>query len=555
VTQAAPAPVEWLFLDHETPPESLAAWLADVLPHCAWSCHVVVAGHDPGAGLLRTIIDHLRREPLVVAHLHQVFDGAWLESAESLDRMMTAASGFQGHAYRERCGSRLVALPILKAPGLDVERQIESARDLAEHLAKPSLLLREPPPETVAADAAALGLRLYLGGPGAVNDLEILTAGHVIDSTIDRMAEGRPVLGPCRPHLVVARGRVHACARQWALGVSLATHEARAPIEWTPDIRLCSGCVADAVAGSTATMAANLRRGDGRTLALRVGAALAEAGDTGPAAVLAKVAAELSDSNLQRAEAHIQEGLCRLAEGQLAAAEAAFIGAAGLGAEPGDVAYHRAKVQVAWRDDIEALDRYAEALELGTELVADTDLHLEMALSHVRLEEWAEAREHLCLAGDPSTAIEFNLGVCDLNEGRAMEALSHFDGALSLSPPLEDLGRIRFFRGYCLKELARFDEAVIDLERAIRLETAELAHHNLLGFCLFKLGRHAEAATCFTRAVELDPSSAIDWANLGVNLERLGNIDRAAAMYRRALSLDQGIEFAIAGLERIAPVT
>ncbi len=190
-------------------------------------------------------------------------------------------------------------------------------------------------------------------------------------------------------------------------------------------------------------------------------------------------------------------------------------------------------------------------LELGVDSVSSDDLHFEMALSHIRLEEWADARTHLEQSGGPSAAIAFNLGVCDVNDDQAERALEHFDRALELGPAEDDLGRVRFFRGFCLKELERFDEAAEDLRQSIELEEPELAHHNLLGFCLFKLGRHAEAVASFERAVAVDPRSAVDWANIGVNLERLGENERAAEMYRKALAMDGGIGFAREGLERV----
>ena len=155
------------------------------------------------------------------------------------------------------------------------------------------------------------------------------------------------------------------------------------------------------------------------------------------------------------------------------------------------------------------------------------------------------------VSGAPKPEISFNLGVCDVNDQRAEHALVHFDDALALEPAADDLGRVLFFRGFCLKELERYDEAVVDLERSLELERAEPEHHNLLGFCLFKLGRHAEAVTSFERAVALDPGSAVDWANIGVNLERLGEHQRAVEMYRKALGMDPSIAFAREGLERL----
>jgi tetratricopeptide (TPR) repeat protein len=381
--------------------------------------------------------------------------------------------------------------------------------------------------------------------------LEILTAAHVVDSMMDRMGGDGSLLEPCRPHVVVNGGRVFGCARQRQLGLPGTEPGDRRAEAWRPDASLCAGCIADAIAGMGPEFRANLRQPEGRELALRASAALIDEGTFNAAAGVACTAADLSRSGSEHADAMIQAGLCHLAGGRLESADRALLEAADSGAPAGLIAYHRARVQVAWRDDIEALDRFAEAIEHGTDVVSNDDLHFEMALSHIRLEEWADARTHLEQSGGPSAAIAFNLGVCDVNDGQAERALAHFDRALELGPAEDDLGRIRFFRGFCLKELARFEQAAEDLRLSIEFEEAELAHHNLLGFCLFKLGRHAEAVASFERAVAVDPRSAVDWANIGVNLERLGENERAAEMYRKALGMDGGIGFAREGLNRV----
>ncbi len=540
--------MEWLFLGGYTPTGDRATWLAATLPHCAWNCHVVVASHDPTDRILTTVVDYLENEALALVHLHFMVDGG-ITPSPTADRLMDSAERFQNEAYRERTGSRLVPLPILEvAPGADPRPALTTAGELAGRLAKPSLFLWDEPSDAVITGAAALGLRLYLGSKDLDSSImDVLTAAHVLDSTMDGMDDGGSILGPCRPHIIVADGRTFSCAQQWRLG---RTADDPSPI-WRPDTSLCAGCVADTITGMGASLGANQRRGEGRELALRTSAALIDTGAHNAAAEVARTAAELSPTRLEKADALIQTGLCLLAGGRLEQADRALQDATDYGAPTGLVAYHRARVQVAWRDDIEALDRFAEALEIGTEAVSSDDLHFEMALSHIRIEEWADARTHLEQAGNPSAAIAFNLGVCDVNDDRAARALDHFDLALQLAPPDDDLGRIRFFRGFCLKELERYEEAVEDLRLSIELEEPELAHHNSLGFCLFKLGRHTEAVASFERAVAVDPGSAIDWANIGVNLERLGKHERASEMYRKALGMDGSIAFAREGLERV----
>ena len=548
----ASAPVEWIFLNSDTPDPRLASWLETALPHCAWSCHVVATAPDPDGLLLDAVVRYLESEQVALVHLHLVADGRF-GSSPAVDRLLDAAETFQNEAYRERTGSRLVPLPVLEVPpGGDPRPALDAAGELAARLAKPSLMLWDPPGAEVSETAASLGLRIYLGDhPEATTVMEVLTDAHILDAAMARMGGSGPLIRPCWTHEVIADGRVFVCARRWRNGVSRAPLAGSVPPVWRPPEDHCARCIADTVAGATTAFVVNLRRREGRELSLRTSAELLDLGEPNVAAAVARAAETLSDSDAERTDTLIQTGLCHLAGRRLEDADLALVRAGDAGAPAGTVAYHRARVQVAWRDDIEALERFAEALEAGVDGVSREDLHFEMAMSHIRIEEWDDARKHLKQSGGPSPAIAFNLGVCDVNDGHAERALGHFDRALELGPPDEDLGRVRFFRGFCLKELEHYEEALDDLRLAIELEKAELAHHNSLGFCLFKLGRHAEAVTAFEHAVASDPTSAIDWANIGVNLERLGETERAADMYRRALGMDRSIGFARDGLERI----
>ena len=89
--------------------------------------------------------------------------------------------------------------------------------------------------------------------------------------------------------------------------------------------------------------------------------------------------------------------------------------------------------------------------------------------------------------------------------------MSAFRKALALGPATEDLGRVLFYIGACLKEMEQYEEAVSVLREAVDADPEDLANHNLLGFCYYKLERHKEAVACFLRAVEINPSSGIDW--------------------------------------------
>jgi len=299
---------------------------------------------------------------------------------------------------------------------------------------------------------------------------------------------------------------------------------------------------------------ANNREKEGRQVYFKLALALAGHKRHGLAAGLAHHAFELSASNEDKAAALIHEGLCLRDSRQLEKAEEVLKLAGEYTDDQGLVAYHRGSVQFEWRDYIEALDRFAEALESGSKEVPVEDICFEMALCHINIEEYKEARPYLDRSlkpGQNKPTVSFYRGICDHGEGRILEAMDHFGEALRLGPAQEDLGRVLFYFASCLKELGRFEEAIDVLKSAISADPEDLPNHNLLGYCYYRTKQHEKAVECFRRAVEIDPRSGIDWANLGSNLRDLGRIEEAIQMYKKALSLDPFIGFARENLEKL----
>ncbi len=141
------------------------------------------------------------------------------------------------------------------------------------------------------------------------------------------------------------------------------------------------------------------------------------------------------------------------------------------------------------------------------------------------------------------------------------------------------------YYGNTLKELSRFDEAIMAYEKALLLEPSEpdmvalFTHladayfkkgdwdrvievcdkalnfgevpelYNLLGRALYKKSDFASALQAFLRATELDPGSAIDYANAGYCLKALNFIPPAEIFFRKALALDPNLTMAKKGLE------
>jgi tetratricopeptide (TPR) repeat protein len=568
-TARLPAAPEWLFLRLGQQRFS-TAWpeflLQSLLPALSWRAHLVVADAvRPGQEaawdrLVATATGHLDRYRFATLWLHPVVvvDRAAVDDPSWIDWMLAPARRFELEAYQEQAAPRLGVLPVLL---VDQEAQetewLRLAERLCDRLATPTVVVGEV--ASAAADAAlARGMRLVVGlaaGADGAALLDRLWRHHVVDGGLERVAAaGGDPLAPCRRHLVVdpGRGGAFGCLRAWSTSRPVVPLD-RDALDAPAVTAECAACTVETALAVAPDLEINRRRHEGRALLERLAVGSAARGDHRLAAEAARGAFGMASADRDRAVAGLLLGLALIECGELAAADAALVQAAECGADPGLVAYHRGRAELAWPDEIAALERFGEALVTGSPDVATAELHLEMAICHVRLAEYPEARQHLDAVDSPTLApaVAFYNGLADLGEGAAERALARFDEALAAGPAAGDLERVLLYQATCLKELGRFGEAADRLERALVIEPDELALHNLLGYCRFKLGDHAGAAACFERAVALDEGSAIDWANLGVNLAALDRPTEAAAALRRALALDRSLGFAAAALARL----
>ncbi len=263
---------------------------------------------------------------------------------------------------------------------------------------------------------------------------------------------------------------------------------------------------------------------------------------------------KLSTSDENRAIALLHQGLCHMSLMELSKADEILKKGRAYSTDPGLFSYRRGNVQFAGQNYVKAIKLFKEALEAKSPEVPEKDLLFNLAVSYVNTEEFSRARHYLDLVKQVSSPVRFYQGVCDLAEGLVEPALEMFREALALGPVPEDLSRILFYIGNCLKELGQYDEAIIELEKAIGADPHDYMNHNLLGFCFFQVKKHEKAIEAFHKAIEINPDSAIDHASIGSNLRELGRLEDAIAMYTKALSLDPDLSFArenITKLEKI----
>src|SRR5208283_5304510 len=121
-----------------------------------------------------------------------------------------------------------------------------------------------------------------------------------------------------------------------------------------------------------------------------------------------------------------------------------------------------------------------------------------------------------------------------LHQGRAEEALEHFQKALALQP---ESATFHNGLGNALYQKGRMDEAIIQYQKALVLQPKSAAAYEYLGEALFQKGQMDGAIIQYQRALEIKPDFVEAHNNLGSSLLQMGRVDEAIAYYRRAIEL------------------
>jgi tetratricopeptide (TPR) repeat protein len=567
-----PPEAAFLILDADTDTrkrKGLFKWLEAVLLEFNWRSHLFLVDRDhkgsqeAAAEMVRIARSFVEQHGFTTFYAHLLINLRPLDTRQRVawEQLIAPARPFQNSAYELLTETRLHIAPIL-APSLEVEvdEALTAAEFFASRLAIPSFYLPSGVLGGLIDRSDGDEIRFFVD-PDRRGLAGQLWMSHVLETVLGRLEEEEDaLLLPCHRHLVVDErsGGVSSCFKQWEASkpsVFFDQDGAGNPIiPGAPAEVHCADCIARSVLSMRDNLRANNREREAHHVYARLALAFAGREQHALAAELAHHAYEFSGSDQDRAAALIHEGLCLREAREFEKADEVLKLASEYAEDTGLVAYQRGRVQFDWGEYIDALDRFEEALASGSRQLPLEDMCFEMALSHIHLEEYKEARTYLersLKPGQKKSPVSFYLGICDLAEGEVQKAMDHFGEALQLDPAEEDLGRILFYVGTCLKQMERFEEAIDVLERAVVADPEDILNHNLLGFCYYKLKRHEEAVACFRRAVGINPGSAIDWASLGSNLRDLGRIDEAIEMYEKALSLDPSIGFARENLAKL----
>jgi tetratricopeptide (TPR) repeat protein len=114
------------------------------------------------------------------------------------------------------------------------------------------------------------------------------------------------------------------------------------------------------------------------------------------------------------------------------------------------------------------------------------------------------------LALDPTDAAAWHhRGYALRRLGRYEEALVAFDRELELAPVNTEA--IHSNRGYCLQGLGRYEEAIAAFDEVLQINPRHVKALTSRGLCLAALGRYRDALVCYDRALEPNMLNAFVW--------------------------------------------
>ena len=128
-----------------------------------------------------------------------------------------------------------------------------------------------------------------------------------------------------------------------------------------------------------------------------------------------------------------------------------------------------------------------------------------------------------------------------IEEGNALrdlkryeEALIAYEQAIRLDP---NYASPYYNKGIALSGLKRYEEALIVYEHAIQLNPKFANAYTCKGVALLNLKRYEEALVAYEQAIQLDPNHAVTYYNKGVTLKELKRNNEAQSAFLKASQL------------------
>jgi tetratricopeptide (TPR) repeat protein len=175
------------------------------------------------------------------------------------------------------------------------------------------------------------------------------------------------------------------------------------------------------------------------------------------------------------------------------------------------------------------------------ELPAGTVALVAQAEKHFAAKDYAKAEENylaILRQDEKNTYTLANLGAIQMEMGRLDEAEKHLDQALAAAP--DDAHAVSLL-GYLKFRQEKYDEAIVVLNRAAKLDPQNADIQNYLGATLIQKGLRGPAEQAFRKAVVLEARHGGAHINLAVfyAAEEPPNVPLARFHYQKAIAVGQ----------------
>lgn len=174
---------------------------------------------------------------------------------------------------------------------------------------------------------------------------------------------------------------------------------------------------------------------------------------------------------------------------------------------------------------------------LGVSVAASAVIVVGMALTRQQLGYWRNSEalfRHAIEVTENNYLAHDLLGVALGRQGRADEAITELQEAIRLRPAYAEA---HSNLGAALGAKGQLDEAIGQLQETIRLKPDYAEAHNNLGVAFDRQGRVDEAVSHLQEAIRLKPASAATHFNLGNALLNDGQVDEAILQFQQAIRL------------------
>jgi tetratricopeptide (TPR) repeat protein len=131
--------------------------------------------------------------------------------------------------------------------------------------------------------------------------------------------------------------------------------------------------------------------------------------------------------------------------------------------------------------------------------------------------------------------MKFNGGVEFSTANKPDSAIAAYEAAITLAP---EYLQAHINVGALYYEKGDLNQAAEHLNKAVSLDSNNVAALKSLGLVHFKADRYAEAVAAFNRHNALSKTDAGVWASLGQAHKKLGDDTKALAAYEQAVTLD-----------------